>query len=73
MPSPRATHNGWTTASPFTLYFWTSVPPLASLGIFALALVIVGRTGARRQQIFHGRGTARLADPRMGVLHECQR
>lgn len=40
------THNGWTTASPSTLYFWTSAPPFASLAIFALAL-----TMARRQQI----------------------
>lgn len=38
-------HNGWTTASPFTLYFWSTVPPFASLGIFALALVMVHRTG----------------------------
>ena len=45
------THNGWTTASPFTLYFWTSVPPLASLAIFALALVMVRHTAARREHI----------------------
>jgi len=38
-------HQGWTTASPFTLYFWTSVPPFASLTIFALALVMARRTG----------------------------
>jgi hypothetical protein len=38
-------HNGWTTAAPFTLYFWTTVPPFASLGIFALALVMVRRIG----------------------------
>lgn len=31
-------HNGWTTASPFTLYLWSTVPPLASLAISALAL-----------------------------------
>lgn len=37
-------HNGWTTASPDTLYFWSTVPPLASLAIFALALVVVRRT-----------------------------
>jgi hypothetical protein len=37
------THHGWTTASPFTLCFWTSVPPFASLGIFAIALVIARR------------------------------
>jgi hypothetical protein len=36
-------HNGWTTESLFTLYFWTSVPPLASLAIFACALVVVRR------------------------------
>jgi hypothetical protein len=42
------THNGWTTASPFTLYFWTSASPFASLAIFAVALVMVRRTGARR-------------------------
>lgn len=36
-------HNGWTTASPFILYFWTTVPPFASLGIFALALVMARR------------------------------
>jgi hypothetical protein len=46
-------HNGWTTASPFTLYFWTSVPPFATLAIFALALVMARRTGARREHIFH--------------------
>ena len=37
-------HNGWTTASPFTLYFWSTVPPFASLAIFALALVVARRT-----------------------------
>jgi hypothetical protein len=37
-------HNGWTTASPFTLYFWSTVPPFASLAIFALALVLARRT-----------------------------
>jgi hypothetical protein len=44
-------HNGWTTASPVTLYFWTSVPPFASLAIFALALVMARRTGARREWV----------------------
>jgi len=38
------THNGWTTASPFTLYFWSTAPVLASLTIFALALVMARRT-----------------------------
>jgi hypothetical protein len=47
--SYRDSHNGWTTASPVTLYFWTSVPPFASLAIFAFALVMTRRTGARRQ------------------------
>jgi|ERR1051326_3302397 hypothetical protein len=30
--------HGWTAASPATLYIWTSVTPLACLGIFALAV-----------------------------------
>jgi len=53
-------HNGWTTASPFTLYFWSSAPPLASLGIFALALVM-----ARREHIrmLVGPANAREAAP----------
>ena len=42
------THSGWTTASPFTLYFWTSAPPFATLAIFVAALVMVRRTGAAR-------------------------
>jgi hypothetical protein len=45
----RDTHHGWTTASPVTLYFWTSVPPFASLAIFALALVMTRRAVARRE------------------------
>ena len=45
------THNGWTTASPLTLYFWTSVPPFTTLAIFALALVMVRRTGAPREPV----------------------
>ncbi len=36
-------HNGWTTDSPPTIYFWTSIPPLAELGIFALAVEMVRR------------------------------
>jgi hypothetical protein len=67
------THNGWTTASPFTLYFWTSAPAFASLEIFTFALVMARRSGARRGPIFHGTGTARLADSRVCVLQECQR
>jgi hypothetical protein len=47
--SYRDSHNGWTTTSPVTLYFWTSVPPFASLAIFALALVMARRTGARHE------------------------
>jgi hypothetical protein len=39
----RHAHHGWTTASPATLYFWTSVPPLATLAIFVLALVMIRR------------------------------
>lgn len=31
-------HNSWTTASPFTLYLWSTAPPLASLALFALTL-----------------------------------
>jgi hypothetical protein len=31
-------HSGWTAASPATLYVWTSVTPLACLGLFGLAL-----------------------------------
>ncbi len=31
-------HAGWSAASPFTLYFWTSVAPLASLAVFAFCL-----------------------------------
>jgi len=39
------TYHGWTTASPFTLYFWTSVPAFASLAIFTFALLMTRRTG----------------------------
>jgi hypothetical protein len=67
------THNGWTTASPCTLYFWTSAPAFASLEIFTFALVMARRRGARRGPIFHRTGTVRLADSRVGVLQECQR
>jgi len=31
-------HGGWTAASPPTLYFWTTVTPIASLVLFALFL-----------------------------------
>ncbi len=31
-------HGGWTAASPATLYFWTSVTPLACLLLFALSV-----------------------------------
>ena len=48
--SYRSAHNGWTTASPVTLYFWTSVPPLASLAIFALAIVMMRRSDADYQK-----------------------
>ncbi len=42
-------HNGWSTASPVTLYFWTTMPALSTLAIFAFALVMMRRagTGAR--------------------------
>jgi hypothetical protein len=47
------TYWAWTAASPATLYFWTSIPPLACLGLFGLALANVRRTvkqpGAERQ------------------------
>jgi hypothetical protein len=36
-------HSGWTAASPATLYLWTSVTPLACLGLFGLALSYVKR------------------------------
>jgi hypothetical protein len=49
--SYRDSHNGWTTASAVTLYFWTSVPPFASLAIFALSMVMVRRTSAQREWI----------------------
>jgi hypothetical protein len=40
-------HPDWTAASPLTLYLWTSVTPLACLGLFGLALSHVKRdTGA---------------------------
>jgi hypothetical protein len=38
-------HNGWSTESPVTLYFWTTVPALSTLAIFVLALVMVRRAG----------------------------
>jgi hypothetical protein len=31
-------HGGWTAASPVTLYFWTSVTPLAGLLLFGLCM-----------------------------------
>jgi hypothetical protein len=31
-------YQAWTANSPATLYFWTSVTPLASLAMFALFL-----------------------------------
>jgi hypothetical protein len=37
----RNVHHGWTTDSPFTLYFWTSVPVFATLAIFAAAIAMV--------------------------------
>jgi Glycosyltransferase family 87 len=40
-------HNAWTAASPATLYFWTSVTPLACLCLFALALMNVRRTACK--------------------------
>ena len=36
-------HNGWTTASPATVWFWSSVSPFASLAIFAVALKMARR------------------------------
>ncbi len=36
-------HGAWTTASPATLYFWTTAPPVAALAIFALSLCMVRR------------------------------
>ncbi|HEX3748047.1 MAG TPA: glycosyltransferase family 87 protein [Bryobacteraceae bacterium] len=37
----------WTAASPAALYLWTSIAPLASLGLFGIALVYVRRLGLR--------------------------
>ena len=37
-------HSGWTAYAPVTLYLWTSAPPVASLGLFALALSTVAST-----------------------------
>lgn len=45
-------HNGWSTASPVTLYFWTSMPVFATLGIFAFSLVMVRR--AETGEAVHG-------------------
>jgi len=37
-------YSGWTAASPFTLYVWTSAAPFACLALFALALSQIKRT-----------------------------
>ena len=34
-------HSGWTAASPLLVYAWTTIPPFAALGLFALALSVV--------------------------------
>ncbi|HUD14184.1 MAG TPA: glycosyltransferase family 87 protein [Terracidiphilus sp.] len=44
-------HSGWTAASPVTLYVWTSVTPLACLGLFGLALSHVKRDAGAIPQI----------------------
>jgi hypothetical protein len=44
-------HSGWTAASPVTLYVWTSVAPLACLGLFGLALAHVKRGAGMIGQI----------------------
>jgi hypothetical protein len=44
-------HSGWTAASPVTLYVWTSVAPLACLGLFGLALSHVKRSAGMIDQI----------------------
>ena len=37
----KDTYGGWTAYSPATLYFWTSVPTLAGLGLFGIAVAYV--------------------------------
>lgn len=42
-------HGGWTADSPATLYFWTSVTPIASLALFALFLKEIHAKARLRQ------------------------
>lgn len=41
-------NGGWTAASPATLYFWTSVTPVASLALFGLLVREAKRLGRRK-------------------------
>lgn len=67
-------HHGWTADSPATLYFWTSIAPLASLFLFAIFLRemnrrVTGTSGYKSSQsldyAFQSRsdGVARSAPP----------
>lgn len=42
-------HAGWTAASPFTLYFWTSIAPIASLALFTLNVWNVWCNSSKRR------------------------
>ena len=41
-------YGAWTAASPATLYIWTSVTPIACLGLFVLFLVQMTATNTRK-------------------------
>jgi len=60
-------HSGWTAASPVTLYVWTSVAPLACLGLFGLALAHVKRSAGMIGQIPAENGGGQFTSVQVGV------
>ena len=60
-------HSGWTAASRVTLYVWTSVAPLACLGLFGLALSHVKRSAGTIRQISAENGKEQFTSVQVGV------
>jgi alpha-1,2-mannosyltransferase len=56
---------GWSAASPATLYFWSSVAPLAGVGLFGLALWNVKQSGPKSDRIPDISLTSAFLEPRV--------